>query len=456
MNAVTINFVTTALWFLLAILILVPIHEFGHFYAMRRFGVKVLRFSVGFGHRIFTWRDSKGTEFAISAIPLGGYVKPLDERNEDVAEEDMPYTLSAQPVWQRLIIFAAGPVANLLLAALFFWALFVINGVSSYTPVIGKIEEGSIAQKAGLEVGQEIIAIDGEPTPTRRAVILHLLTRLGESGPIFFTTKYPDSSFTYDSEGELKDWLREAVSPDPISGLGLEFFSPPVGTTLDKVVEGSAAERAGFQSGDTLISVDNQTLEDWFAWVDYVRARPNQTLNVELERDGQMRVLALTPEALEVEGETIGRAGVSVVLPKMPEEMIKRHNYNLFSGFTEAISKTWSECGFVLLSMKKLVLGEISTKNLSGPIGIAKVAASHAEYGFWAFVSFLASLSVVLGVLNLLPIPILDGGHIVFGIVEWIKGRPVSQEVQVWSMNVGIFMLLGVMMVAFYNDIFRL
>lgn len=451
-----LNIVTTVIWFLVAILILVPVHEFGHFYAMRRFGVKVLRFSVGFGHRLLTWTDAKGTEFAISAIPLGGYVKPLDERNGDVDDADLPYTLSAKAPWQRIIIYAAGPVANFILAALFYWAILVFQGTSSYTPVIAEVEPGSVAAQAGLAAGQEIIEIDGEATPTRKAVVLHLLNRLGESGPISFTTQYPESSLTYVSEARLDGWMRDTVAPDPIKGLGVTFFSPPVGTTLDQVVAGSPAAEAGFRSGDRLISADGEHFKDWFAWVEYVRARPNQSLSVTVERDGEELTLSLTPESLEVDGDIIGRAGVSVVLPSMPEDMIRRYEYNPLNAATAAAEETWEASVFVLVSMKKLILGEISTKNLSGPIGIAKVAASHAEYGFWAFLSFLAHLSVVLGVLNLLPIPILDGGHIVFGVVEWIKGRPVSQEVQVWSMNVGIVMLFGVMIIAFYNDIFRL
>ncbi|MFL0809799.1 MAG: RIP metalloprotease RseP [Agarilytica sp.] len=443
-----------AAWFLVAICILVPIHELGHFYAMRRFGVKVLRFSVGFGNRLVTWTDSKGTEFAISSIPLGGYVKPLDERSEDVTEDQMHLTLNAQPIWQRIIIFAAGPLANLVLAVVFYWALLLIKGTVSYSPVIGEVEPGSIGEQAGLEANTEIVEIDGKATPTRRDVRLQLLSRLGETGAIRFVIRYPDSTLTYEKDVLIENWLDDVKAPDPTEGLGFEFYYPRIGRELDLVVEGSAAEAAGMKSGDVLVAMDGRKIEEWEDWVYYVRARPEQILEVIVDRAGEELALTLTPERLKIDGgDVIGRAGVRVVLPKMPEEMVRIHRYNLLDAMTSAMNETWETSKFILISMKKLILGEISTKNLSGPIGIAKVAASHAELGFWAFLSFLAHLSIVLGIMNLLPVPMLDGGHIVFAVVEWIKGSPVSQEVQAWSLNVGVMLLVSVMMVAFYNDL---
>ncbi len=440
-------------WFLVAICILVPIHEFGHFYAMRIFGVKVLRFSVGFGKRLFTWSDAHGTEFALSAIPLGGYVKPLDERNGDVEEKDMPFTLGAKKEWQRIIIFLAGPVANLVLAVLFYAVLMFFKGTSSYTPVIGDVEPGSIAAQAGLESGQEIIAIDGEETPTRRAVAMHMLTRLGDTGDIHFTVRYPESDFKYESQSQLDGWLKGVESPDPIKGLGLGFYYPPIPKVLDQVLEDSAAEKAGLLAGDELVSMDGNKISAWREWVDYVRARPSEEISVVIRRGDRLENIVLVPDELTEKGKSFGRAGVSVQLPEFPEHMIRNDEYGLVSAFFAGVQEAWETSAFVLLSIKKLIFGEISAKNLSGPIGIAKVAASHAELGFWAFVSFLAHLSIVLGVMNLLPIPVLDGGHIVFCIVEWVKGSPVSQEVQVWSLNVGIVMLIGVMIIASYNDI---
>lgn len=444
----------TALWFILAICILVPVHEFGHFYAMRCFGVKVLRFSVGFGSRLWTWRDASGTEFAISAIPLGGYVKPLDERNEEIPPGDEHLTLNSKPEWQRIIIFFAGPLANFILAIVFYWLILLVHGSTSYSPIVGSIEPGSIAEQARLVEGQEIIAIDGQPTPTRKAVTLHLLSRLGESGSIRFTTQYPDSSFSYESDAVLDNWLADEKGPNPLKGLGLSFYYPPLGKTIERVVADSPADKAGLRSGDLLLSMDGEVIGAWMEWVAYVRARPNQEIALTVEREGTVQKIFLVPALVELKnGEKVGQVGVSVAMPQFPDEMIRVHQYNVISAMGAAASETWDTSVFILLSMKKLIFGEISPKNLSGPIGIAKVAASYAELGFWAFISFLAHLSIVLGVMNLLPIPILDGGHIVFAVIEWIKGSPVSQAVQVWSLNLGVVMLVGVMMIAFYNDI---
>ncbi len=450
-----VEIIIKALWFILAILILVPIHELGHFYAMRVFGVKVLRFSVGFGQRLWTWTDKHGTEFAISSIPLGGYVKPLDDRNEEIQEGEEHLNLNTKPEWQRIIIFFAGPFANIVLAVVFFWFILLVKGTASFTPVIGSVEPNSLAASAGLVEGQEIIAIDGEATPTRKAVVLKLLSRLGESGPIYFTTKYPDATLTYDSEAQLDNWLSDAKAPDPLAGLGFSFYYPKIETVIDRVLESSPAERAGLKSGDRLLVVDGQEIESWDSWVQYVKARPNQPLDIDVRRQGEIVSLQVTPESTRLKnGDMIGRVGVSVVVPKMSEDMYRIHHYNAFSALTSAMSDTWEEGVFIFIFMKKLVFGEISTKNLSGPIGIAKVAASHAELGFWAFLTFLARLSIMLGVMNLLPVPVLDGGHIVFTTIEWIKGSPVSQAVQVWSLNVGVMLLVSVMFVAFYNDLF--
>ncbi len=449
-----VDILVKAAWFLLAICILVPVHEFGHFYAMRVFGVRVLRFSVGFGQRLWTWTDSKGTEFALSAIPLGGYVKPLDERNEEVAAEDMHYTLSSKPEWQRIIIFAAGPLANFILAIVFYWVILLVVGTQSYSPIIGEVETDSPAARAGLSSGQEIIAVDGEPTATRKAVALQLLKRLGESGSLHFTTRYPDSTLIYESDVMIETWLDDQKDPNPFKSIGLAFYYPPLEPIIDEVLPGSAAERAGFRQGDRLLAMDGVAIEGWEDWVYYVRERPGQSIEASVERGANEVTLILTPERLERDsGEAMGRAGVSVVLPKLPPEMVRRHRYNPVSAVGAALQETWDTGVFILLSMKKLIFGEISSKNLSGPIGIAKVAASHAEQGAWAFISFLAHLSIVLGVMNLLPVPMLDGGHIVFALVEWVKGSPVSQEVQAWSLNVGVMLLVGVMMIAFYNDI---
>lgn len=442
-------------WFLLVLLILVTFHEFGHFVVARRCGVKVLRFSVGFGKPLWRWYDRHGTEFAIAAIPLGGYVKMLDEREGEVPEEELHRAFNRKTVWQRMAIASAGPIANFLLAVVVFWGLF-LQGSTGLAPVIGTVEQGSVAARAGLEPGQEIVAVDGVETPTRQAVLKQLMLRLGENGSIRFSSRYPDSEFLYESEASLNDWLRGVEEPDPIGGLGISFYQPTLGKTVDAVVPGSPADEAGFKPGDELLSVNGEALKSWQRWVEYVRERPEEQLQVTVERSGVERELLVTPEVVEENGERFGRVGVSVQLPTWPESMLRHESYGFFGALSKSLVETGESVRFVLVSVQKLFLGEISTKNLSGPIGIAKVAGDSARAGAEYYIQFLAMLSVYLAVFNLLPIPVLDGGHILYCLIEAIKGSPVSERVQMLGYQAGLVMLFGVMVLAFYNDILRL
>ena len=450
-----IDILVTIGWFLLVLIILVTFHEFGHFVVARRCGVKVLRFSVGFGKPLWRWYDRQGTEFVLAAIPLGGYVKMLDEREGEVPEDELHRAFNRKSVGQRIAIAAAGPIANFLLAIVIFWGLF-LQGTTGIAPVIGAVEPDSVAARAGLEAGQEILAVDGVETPTQRAVLKQLMLRLGETGDIRFATRYPDSSVHYKSEATLVDWLKGVEEPDPVAGLGLSFYRPVLGKTIDTVVPDSPAERAGFQAGDELLSVNGLALAGWQEWVDYVRNRPGKTLDVVVMRDGAELPLTVTPEAVEDEGVRIGRVGMSVQMPSWPEEMLREEHYSIAGALVQSLDETLESVRFVLVSVQKLFLGEISTKNLSGPIGIAKVAGDSARAGAEYYIQFLAMLSVYLAVFNLLPIPVLDGGHILYCVVEAIKGSPVSERIQMLGYQAGLIMLFGVMVLAFYNDILRL
>lgn len=440
----------TIVWFIVALGVLVTFHEFGHFYVARRCGVRVLRFSVGFGKPLVSWYDRQGTEFALAAIPLGGYVKMLDEREGNVAEEDLPYAFTQKTVWQRLAIVAAGPLANFMLAVVLFWGQ-LLPGSTDIVPIVGAVETGSIAQQAGLEPGQEILAVDDMPTPTWTQLNRQLLQRLGESGSLKFTVKYPDSNLNYESEVVLDDWLKGAAEPDPIAGLGLTLYRPPV--VIDTVQSGSPAERAGLLQGDRVISAEGKTMNTWSDWVAFVRNNPERPLALAVDRGGETLDLVITPEAVEAGGEVIGRVGVGF---KWPEELLRESNYSISGAFVKAVDKTWDTSFFVLVSVKKLIFGEISTKNLSGPITIAKVAGASAKAGWAYYLGFLGLLSVSLGVFNLLPIPVLDGGHILYYLVEAVKGSPVSDRIQIIGYQVGLFVIVGVMILAFYNDIMRL
>jgi len=449
-------FLTTLLWFLVAISILVAIHEWGHFVVARRCGVRLLSF-----------KDRQGTEFALSLIPLGGYVKMFDEREQVVDEceqvvdeRERHLSYNQKTVIQRIGIAAAGPAANLILAMILFWAVFM-NGTVVYKPVIGHVEPGSLAARAGLSEGQEIKIIDGQPIKSRRDVMMALINRLGETGSIEVTTTYSDSDQLYDSVIHIDSWMRGITEPDPVVGLGFGFYFPPiVSKVIEVIVPNSAADQAGFKVGDELFMVHDEDGQDiivsWAEWVDLIRSHSEQPLDISVLRNQKPVRLTLIPTLGKDEyGQTIGVAGVGGKLSSMPEDMRYTQFYNPLQAFIKAANETKDAVSLVFVSIKKLLVAEISIKNLSGPIGIAKVAADQAKYGFWAFIGLLAQVSVMLGVLNILPIPVLDGGRIMYCLIEGIKGSPVSEKIQLWGLKAGISLMLSVMVVAFYNDILR-
>lgn len=447
--------ILTIVWFLVALGVLVTFHEFGHFYIARRCGVKVLRFSVGFGKTLWSWRDKHNTEFTLAALPLGGYVKMLDEREAEVPEHLLDQAFNRKPVWQRIAIVAAGPIANFILAILLFWVL-LLRGTVDVAPVVGSVEPNSVAEQAGLSVGQEIVAVDGVSTPTWQDLNRRLLQRLGESGTIAFTVKYEDSDLRYESEATLDNWLKGVDEPDPVKGLGLSMWEPEIENVIAQVMPESPAAKAGFKVNDRIIAVDDLYQPGWMEWVDYVRERPGQTIAVEVERDGSRQVINVVPASVEdTTGKTVGRVGIAGSRT-WPEELLRRTDYSVWGAFVGGVHKTWDTSAFVLLSLKKLIVGEISTKNLSGPITIAKVAGSSAKAGIGYYLGFLALLSVSLGVFNLLPIPVLDGGHLLYYLVEVVKGSPVSEKVQMMGYQLGLMMIVGVMVLALYNDVMRL
>ncbi|EKT4465151.1 RIP metalloprotease RseP [Pseudomonas putida] len=440
---------------LVALGVLVTFHEFGHFWVARRCGVKVLRFSVGFGTPLLRWHDRHGTEFVVAAIPLGGYVKMLDEREGEVPPALVDQSFNRKPVRQRIAIVAAGPVANFLLALLFFWVLAML-GTQQVRPVIGAVEAGSLAASAGLAAGQEVVSIDGEPTNGWSAVNLQLVRRLGESGTLKVGVIEQGGTLERQHEITLSHWLKGVDEPDPIKSLGLRPWRPAIAPVLAEIDPKGPAAAAGLKTGDRLLSLDGVALNDWQQVVDSVRARPEAKVQLRVERDGAQLEVPVTL-ARRGEGQASGGyLGAGVKGAEWPADMVREVSYGPLDAVAQSLSRTWNMSVLTLESLKKMLFGELSVKNLSGPITIAKVAGASAQSGVGDFLNFLAYLSISLGVLNLLPIPVLDGGHLLFYLIEWARGRPLSDRVQGWGVQIGISLVIGVMLLALINDLGRL
>ncbi|MBG6287535.1 MULTISPECIES: sigma E protease regulator RseP [Pseudomonas] len=440
---------------IVALGVLVTFHEFGHFWVARRCGVKVLRFSVGFGTPLVRWHDRHGTEFVVAAIPLGGYVKMLDEREGDVPAELLDRAFNRKTVFQRIAIVAAGPVANFLLAILFFWVLAML-GSQQIKPVIGSVVADSPAAIAGLASGQEVVAVDGEAVDGWSSVNLQLVRRLGETGELSVTVLEKGSSVPAVHQVRISSWLKNEDNPDPIGGLGIQPWRPSVAPLIAELDEKGPAKAAGLQIGDRIVTLDGRQVTDWQEVVSRVRAMPEGKVILEVERAGRNQELALTLAAKGEGKARTGYLGAGVAGGQWPPEMLREVSYGPVAAVGQALSRTWSMSLLTLDSLKKMVLGQLSVKNLSGPITIAKVAGASAQSGVGDFLHFLAYLSISLGVLNLLPIPVLDGGHLLFYMVEWVRGRPLSERVQAWGMQIGISLVVGVMLLALVNDLSRL
>lgn len=436
--------------------ILVTIHEWGHFYVARRCGVKVLRFSVGFGKAFYTWKDRQGTEYAIASIPLGGYVKMLDEREGDVPEDQLSQAFNRKPVIQRIAIVAAGPLVNLVFAVFAYWFMFVY-GVSTVAPVVGNVKVDSVAQQAGLQGDVEILSVDGFQTMSWDEVNLRLASRIGESGEINLLVKPLDSTLSYNTPISVSNWHVNVESESPVSALGLEPWMPAVPAEIGQLVDGGRALQAGMLVGDMISSANGQSVEDWYGFVRVVKDNPERPIDLIVSRGGILENVKLTP-ALKIdnEGREYGYIGAGAKAVSWPDDLKRTIEYGFFDAFGRAVDKTGQMMVLTLDSIWKMIEGVISVKNLSGPITIAKVAGASAESGLESYISFLAYLSISLGILNLLPIPVLDGGHLLYYAVELVTGKPVSENIQLLGLKIGMALLLSLMFVALFNDFMRL
>ncbi|WP_116812927.1 RIP metalloprotease RseP [Steroidobacter cummioxidans] len=456
-----LEWLISAVGFLIAIGILVSVHEFGHYWVARRLGIKVLRFSIGFGKPLWrhVGRDRDQVEYVIAAIPLGGYVRLLDEREGDVPEQDVQRAFTRQPVWKRIAVLLAGPVFNLIFAVFLYWILFTA-GVPAPRSIVGEVTPNSIAAQAGLRYEDHIIAVDGRPTDTWEQATLGIIDDLTDDGRIHLRVRGVDGS-ERDLTLDAGNRSRELTQPDALMpGLGFDIWQPKVPAVVASVIDDSAAARVGLQTGDEILKVDEQPIGDFSQLVALVKPNPGRDVTLEIRRDGQTLSVPLTIGESTAGGKSIGLIGVVPENKPMKtgrtyEDMVALQKYGVFAAVGQAATKTWDTSVFTLRIVGRIVTGNVSMKAISGPISIAETAGFAIRQGWRFFFGILALISISLGVLNLLPIPILDGGQIVYQLAELVKGRPVSERALQLGHSIGIVMLILMMTLAFYNDIVR-
>jgi regulator of sigma E protease len=449
------HFPVTVASFLVAIGILVAVHEFGHYWVARRCGVRVLRFSLGLGRPFWSRTDSHGTEWALAPIPLGGYVSMLDEREGPVTEAHRHQAFNNRPLAQRIAVVAAGPLANLILAVLLYAVLAMIGG-SVRIPEISVPAGGTPAEQAGLRGGERIVAVDGRATPGWSDVRWQLMQRVAAGDAVVpLTVEDGSTQRTVSLRADGVGASSITANLPALLGLGVE--PPHLTTVIETVAEGGAGAAAGLLQGDRIVTVDGRDVRDWEGFAQQVRASPGRRLQLGIERDGARLGLVVTPAAQSVQGERIGRVGLGPRPdPAWTAAHTEPHHLRFDAALADGVLRTWDTSIFSLRMLGGMLTGEVSPSNLSGPVAIADFAGQSARLGWLSFVSFLALMSISLGVLNLLPVPVLDGGHIMYYLVEAVTGRPVSQRLLEVGQRVGIAVLATLMLVAFYNDIQRL
>ena len=445
----------TIISFLVAISILVAIHEYGHYIVAKKLGVKILRFSVGFGKPLWLKRFGKDqTEFVIATWPLGGYVKMLDKRETDVDADEAHREFTSQSVWKRIAIVVAGPGFNFIFAIFAYWMMFIV-GVSGIKPVIGNIDKDGIAHQAGLISGYEIVSINNNKTPIWDVAVSNLIPAIVDRSQATLELKDKQGT-TIKRTLDFSATTGEIKVEQIFKQLGFKPWRPSIQPIVGMVVENSPAESAGFKIDDKIVAINNVITPDWLDVIELVSGKPAEILQVIILRDGQRKTLQVIPEKIQRKGKTVGRVGLGHKTgSSYPQDMRVTHGYNIFESVPRALSRTWDFSVLTLKMMGKIFTGEISIKNLSGPVSIARYAGYSASAGLARFLDFLAIVSISLGILNLLPIPILDGGHLTYYMIEVIRRKPVSDETQEFATRIGMILLFTLMAVALYNDILR-
>ena len=443
--------------FIISVGLLITFHEFGHFSVARFFDIKVLRFSIGFGRPIYTRHFGRDrTEFTICLLPLGGYVKMLDDREGTVVQQEKAREFNGKPLWQRFLIVLAGPFFNFIFAIIAYSLIYTI-GINALKPIIGHVETTSIASSSGFAEGQEILSINGVSTPTWPTVIDSLVNHV-VSGDVVDIQVVNNSG-----EKQVLSLNLSSISIDEMADgkllnkLGLNIVKLKLPPIIGEIEKNGAAQASGLLQNDRIIAVNSNLVDSWQEWVEIIQENPDKSLNVELLRDEALINIELRPKNYELNGKNIGRIGAR---PAVNDDLYSSYfaleQYSLHLAILRAFDKTWEMSVLTLKVLAKMITGDASVKNLSGPISIAKYAGQSASIGATALLTFLAIVSISLGVLNLLPIPLLDGGHLVYYIIEFFTGKPVSDSIQMTGQQIGIVLLFGLMGLALYNDFVRL
>ena len=439
-------------YFIIAISVLVAVHEYGHYIVGRWCGMKVLKFSIGFGRPLISWRRGPDdTEYSVSMIPLGGYVKFLDEREGPIDEADRGRAFTDRPIPQRIAVLLAGPAFNFIFAVVAYFALFVY-GVPTVKPQIGDVAPESYAAEAGLQYGDRILAVDGQTVADWEGALVGILESMVDDGRIELSVEGDDGSQRVARLDVGTDRTRLTEPGMLFDGIGFSPWQPPA--IIGEISPGEAAERSALREGDRITAIDGEAISGFSDLSRVVSARPGKTVDIEYTRQDELFVTSVTLGSRETDGETRGHLGVG--LSQANSDYWYLRKYGPVAAFGEAAQQTWASTAFTLNMFVRMLTGEVSVKNISGPINIAQYAGTSASAGLDQFLRFLALVSISLGVINLMPVPILDGGQIVYQSIEWIKGSPLSLRSQIVGQQVGIAALLLLMSFAFYNDIARL